>query len=81
MQPGIVGQQGAQVRLAGQVGGQHVADVERLRSQSAGILDGGLHGLHGQRAQGNVPVLADGGLSDSSNDDISHSVSKKVRNR
>ena len=71
-QPGKIGQQGAQVRLVGQVGSQHVAHIKRLRAQAAGILDGRQNDFHCQGAQGYIPVFADGSLTDSGNDDICH---------
>ena len=40
--------------------------------QAAGILAGSLDGARRQGAQGKLPVFADRGLANSSNDDISH---------
>ena len=77
MQSTIIGQQGSKVGLAGEIGGQHVANVKRLRAQTAGVFNGSQHGLDRQRAQGNIPVFADGGLAYSCNDDISHKVSEE----
>jgi hypothetical protein len=60
------------VGLVGQVGAEHIAHVEDLRAQPAGILHGGLDGFHAQLAQGGIPVFTDRELADSGNDNVSH---------
>jgi len=71
---GIVGDQGAQLGLVVQAGGQHVAHVQGLRLQvgDAGVGDRRLEGLDGHLAQAQLPLLADGRLADSDDAYLTH---------
>ena len=72
VRPAIIGQQGAEVRLARQIGGQHVADEQGLWAQAARVFDGGVDGMVGQVAQTHVPVFANGCLAEASDNNVCH---------
>ena len=56
-QPGEVGDQHAEMRLAGERRRQHVADEQRVGLQAAGVLDSQLDGLQCQMPQRDLPML------------------------
>ena len=67
-----VREQRAEVRLAREVGREHVAHVHGLRFQSARVFERGFDGEKREFTETNVPVFANVGLAEACEDDVGH---------
>ncbi len=74
-----IGDQCAQMLLAHQLARQHVADVQRIGALDARIPHGRKDRVVSNVAQRPLPLLADGGLSNTNDIDWSHLFQRSVR--